>query len=75
MSCEYCRQIGSHDYRCPYYEPKHSNHFCKICDDNILIGEEYIINHKGDYAHWECVDFARDLAKFFDIDINEMTDE
>lgn len=75
MSCEYCKQIGSHDYRCPNYEPEQSNNFCKICNDNILIGEEYVVNHNGDYAHWECVDYAKDLAKFFDIDIKEMADD
>lgn len=75
MGCEYCRYGSGHAPGCPYYESEHSNHFCKICDDNILIGEEYVVNHNGDYAHWECVNYAKDLAKFFDIDIREMENE
>lgn len=74
MGCEYCRYGSGHVPGCPNYEPKHSNHFCKICDDNILIGEEYIVNDNDDYAHWECVDYAKDLAKFLGYEIKEMED-
>ena len=75
MACEYCRQIGSHNYRCPNYEPPESKYDCSICKEVILFGEEYIVNDNGDYAHWECIDNARDLVKFLDYEIKEMEEE
>ena len=72
MGCEYCGGIGFHDHRCPNYEPPKSNHNCSECGENILIGEEYIKNDNGDYAHWVCVDYAKDLAKFLGYEIKEM---
>ena len=41
----------------------------------IINGEEYIENDYGEYAHWECVDYGRDLAKFLGYAIKEMDDE
>lgn len=76
MSCEYCLQTGkNHDFRCPNYEPPKSNYNCSECGENILIGEEYIVNDNGNYAHFECVDYARDLAKFLGYDVKEMEDD
>lgn len=76
MACEYCLQIGGkHNYRCPNYKPQKSNHNCSECGENILVGEEYIVNDNGDYAHFECVDYARDLLKFLGYKIKEMEGE
>lgn len=76
MSCEYCHGIGGrHDYRCPLAPESKFSHYCSICGEGIGDGEEYIENDVGDYAHWECVDYARDLAKFLGYDIKEMEDE
>lgn len=33
------------------------------------------MNDNGDYAHWECVDYGRDLANFLGYEIKEMDDE
>ena len=33
------------------------------------------MNDNGDYAHWECVNYGRDLAKFLGYEIKEMDDE
>ena len=75
MACEYCHQYISHNPRCPLYKPPRTSHYCSICQEGILNGEEYIENDCGKYAHWECVDYGRDLVRFFGYEIKEMCDE
>ena len=75
MSCKYCGQYITHHPRCPLYEPPKSMHYCSICQEGIYNGEEYIENDCGEYAHWECVDYGRDLVKWLGYEINEMDDE
>ena len=76
MSCEYCLKIGEkHDSRCPNYEPPKSTHKCSICSEGILNGEEYIENDVGEYAHWECVDYGRDLVEFLGYEVKTMYEE
>lgn len=61
--------------KCPNYKPAKSKHYCSVCNEGIQKGEEYIVNIDGEYAHWECVSYARDLASFFGCQIREMEDE
>ena len=61
--------------RHPDYIPPKTSYYCSICNEGIQNGEKYIVNDNGDYAHWECVDYARDLAKFLGYDVKEMEDE
>ena len=75
MSCEYCNWISGHPSSCPNADEPVSNHKCKFCKEYIFIGEECVVNDNGDYAHWECVDYARDLAKFLGCEIKEMEDD
>ena len=75
MPCEYCHQYGSHHPRCPLYEESKPVHYCSICKEGIYNGEEYIVNSCGEYAHWNCVDYGRDLADFLGYEIKEMDDE
>ena len=75
MACEYCGRNGEHHYRCPLYEPPKASHYCSICNEGIYDGEEYIENDCGEYAHWECVDYGRDLIKFLGYEIKEMNGE
>ena len=75
MSCEYCHQYGTHHSRCPLYEPPKAIHYCSICKDGIYGGEEYIENLDGEYSHWNCVDYGRDLAKWLGFDINTMEND
>lgn len=74
MSCEYCRKVP-HDSKCPLTPKPKYKYKCFECKEPILVGEEYIVNDNGDYAHWECVDYARDLTKFLGYDVKEMEDE
>lgn len=67
--------IDGHHLQCPNYSPTTSNYYCSICGEGILNGEEYIVNDNGDYAHWECVDYPRDLIKFLGYDVKEMEDD
>ena len=72
MACIYCGMNGEHHPRCPLYIPPKASHNCSICGDGILNGEEYIENDCGEYAHWECVDYGRDLARFLGYEIKTM---
>ena len=74
MPCEYCGQYITHHSRCPLYETPKSSHYCSICSEGIYDGEEYIENDCGEYAHWECVDYGRDLVKWLGYEIKEMED-
>lgn len=71
MSCSYCRQIPHHP-RCPIAPEPKLHETCVICEDGICDGEEYIENDNGEFAHWECVNYARDLAKFLGYEPKEM---
>ena len=75
MPCNYCLKDYGHNPRCPLYKENKSTHYCSICGDGILEGEEYIENDCGEYAHWECVDYGRDLARFLGYEIKTMEDE
>ena len=74
MPCNYCLRDYGHNPRCPLYKEK-SSHYCSICGEGILEGEEYIENDCGEYAHWECVDYGRDLSRFLGYEIKTMEDE
>ena len=69
--CKYCHKL-EHPQGCPNYIPPKSTHYCSICDEGIYNGEEYIENDDGEYAHWDCIDYGRDLAKFLGYEIKEM---
>ena len=75
MSCEYCQQYGTHHPRCPLYESPKTSHYCSICQEGIYDGEEYIENDDGEYVHWECVDYRKDLVEFLGYEIKTMEDE
>mgnify|MGYP003510906920 CR=1 FL=1 len=72
MICEYCHGEGWHHQRCPLYEEPKPAHYCSICKEGIYNGEEYIVNDCGEDAHWECVDYGRDLVRFLGYEIKTM---
>lgn len=72
MACEYCNRIENHHPQCPLYTPPKVSHYCSICGERILNGEEYIENDCGEYAHWDCVDYGRDLVKWLGYEIKTM---
>lgn len=60
---------------CPNYEPPKACHYCSICEDGILEGEEYIVNEDGEYRHWDCFCGMRDLLEWLGYEIKTMEDE
>ena len=72
MICEYCHGEEWHHPRCPLYEEKKPVHYFSICQEGIFNGEKYIENDCGEYAHWECVDYGRDLVRFLGYEIKTM---
>ena len=75
MPCIYRGQYGTHQPRCALYIPPKATYYCSICGEGIYDGEEYIVNDDGEYAHWDCVDYGRDLAKFLGYKVKEMNEE
>ena len=75
MPCNYCLRDYGHNPRCPLYKENKSSHYCSICGDGILEGEEYIENENGEYRHWECFDGMRDLLEWLGYKIKTMEDE
>lgn len=61
--CDLCRKNPC-DYRCPNYDALKSKYKCHICNENILIGEEYIKNYNEEYAHIDCLSYSYDLLDF-----------
>ena len=72
--CQLCRSYPCNCH-CPNYIPPKVSHYCSICNEGIYDGEEYIENDDGKYAHWDCVDYGKDLAKFLGYEIKTMEDE
>lgn len=76
--CEYCGHESGHTPGCPNEESSESRHNCIICDENILIGDDFVKNHNGDYAHYDCVNYIKEsfnVEQFFDITTGEMTED
>ena len=69
--CSICKQYPC-NVRCPNYIPPKASHCCSICNEGIINGEEYIVNDDGEYAHLDCIDYARDLAEWLGYEIKEM---
>lgn len=69
--CNYCL-MSKCPPGCPNYEPPKASYYCDVCGESIYDGDKYIINDNGEYAHWECVDYAIDLVKFLDYEIKTM---
>lgn len=74
MSCEYCGLDSGHDFRCPNYMTPKTTYYCSSCGEPILNEEEYVMNYDGEYAHWDCVWYGRELAAFLGVEINRMED-
>ena len=72
--CNVCRKNPCHP-QCPNYIPPKTYHYCSICQEGIYNGEEDIEDDDGEYAHWECIDYGRDLVRFLGYEIKTMEEE
>lgn len=71
--CSICGQTPC-AARCPNYIPKKAKHYCSICEEGILDGEEYIENDNGEYRHYDCFDGMRDLLEWLGYSVKSMSD-
>lgn len=71
--CEICGFTNCHP-RCPNYDPEKSNYRCSICREPIYIGDEYIKNDNGDFAHFDCIYSLRQLLEWLGYDVKTMKD-
>lgn len=70
--CDLCRQSPCHS-QCPNYKYPKTKYYCSICKDGIYPGEEYIENdNNGEYAHWNCIDTAKEAITWLGYEIKEM---
>ena len=72
--CSICGFNKCHP-RCPNYEPPKAYHFCSICGEGILNGEEYIMNEDGEYRHLDCFYGIVDLLEWLGYEIKTMDDK
>lgn len=75
MICEYCHQLGTHDYRCPNYIPYKAKIYCCECGEGIYTGDEYIQNDNGECIHVECVPGIRWMVNWLEYDIRTMDED
>lgn len=73
-TCEYCGQLH-HISGCPNYKEYKSNVICAECGEEICIGDKYVRNDVGQYAHVDCFDRTEDMAIFLGYKIYEMTED
>lgn len=69
--CDICRQHPCHP-RCPNAEEPKVKEICSICHEGIYIGDKYIENDKNEYAHFDCIDYGKEMAEFLGYEIKEM---
>lgn len=75
MGCKYCLQINGYHHRmCPNFYNKETGIVCGFCSEYINVGEKYIENDDGDYAHYECLN-KNQLIDFLGIKVNEMEEK
>lgn len=71
--CSLCHKNPCHN-KCPNYIPLKAKHYCSVCGDGILDGEEYIENNDGEYRHYDCFYGMRDLLEWLGYEIKTMED-
>lgn len=69
--CDLCLQNPCHP-RCPNYRIPKAIHYCSICGNGILDGEEYIQNNNDEYRHYECFYGMRELLEWLGYEIETM---
>jgi hypothetical protein len=52
-------------------------HYCSICEEGILNGEDYVKNCLGDYAHYDCVTSMgyRNMLEWAECEVRTMESE
>lgn len=68
--CDICGHIPCVS-RCPNYIAPKATHYCHVCGEGILDGEEYIENDDGEYIHYDCPT-TRELVGFLGYEIKTM---
>ena len=71
--CEICGQNPCNP-RCPNYSVT-GYPVCEICKNPIQIGEEYIENDLGEFAHYGCIDTVRQAIYWLGYEIKTLEDQ
>ena len=72
VRCEFCGQVGTHDYRCPNYISPKAKYYCCYCNEGIYQGEYYLDNQNGEYIHRDCIPDIDWLIKWLGFRVEEM---
>ena len=70
--CDICIQHPCHP-RCPNAREPIAKEICSICHECIYVGDDYVVNDNNECAHFECIEYGRDMAKFLGYEIKEMS--
>lgn len=69
--CEICGFTNCHP-RCENYNSEKSQHYCSFCGEPIYVGDEYIENDNGNFAHFDCIYGLRNLLEWLGYDVKTM---
>lgn len=53
-------------------EPTTTNKKCSLCGEYINVGDEYVENYAGNFAHYECVGCDKHNLKWLGEDVQVM---
>nr|DAT43599.1 MAG TPA: LIM domain protein [Caudoviricetes sp.] len=56
-------------------EPTTTNKKCSLCGEYICVGDEYVENYNGQYAHLDCLNCNRKSIEFLGEEIMTMNNE
>nr|DAV93026.1 MAG TPA: LIM domain protein [Bacteriophage sp.] len=56
-------------------EPATTNKKCSLCGEYICVGDEYVENYAGDFAHLDCLNCNRKSIEFLGEEIMTMNNE
>lgn len=72
--CEICHHVPCIS-GCPNYIPPKTDFHCSICGEGIYIGDEYVENDYGAYAHFDCFTDTKQLINWLGYRVSTLNTE